>query len=174
MDTGKRKCAVPGVSDPETVQPTASRYTGPLLVSQWDSNYGVAEAPSSYLCLSKVCGLPLKLTYDICKLSTTVDTSDKPNKTKQPSVQEHNRVCSHVICPESTLLRLQNLLPKTQEAPYSAPTSRGTLTQNITTDFEDYKNCVATSILGETEANKVHCRTLNEASPKQQLKSTGK
>jgi len=44
------------------------RYPCPLAVSQWDPNYGVAEAPTSYLRLNKVCGLPLRIAYDICKL----------------------------------------------------------------------------------------------------------
>jgi hypothetical protein len=146
MDTEKRKCPAPLGFRPRTAQPAASRYTGPLLVSQWYTNYGVTEAPTSYLRLSKVCGLPLRIAYDICKLSTTVD---KPNQTKQPSAQGYNRVCSHVICSESTTLRLQSLFPETQEEPYSlSPTPRSTLTQNIKTDFEDYKNCGATSILG--------------------------
>ena len=58
---------------------------------------------------------------------------------------------------------------------FSPPTPQGTFTENITTDFEDYKNCGATSIVGGRQANRVHCPTLNEAvSPKQLLKSTGK
>jgi hypothetical protein len=162
---------------PRTVQPTASRYTGPLLVSQWDSNYGIAEAPSSYLRLSK--SLWTASQNNLRHLQTAHACRHiRQTKPPKPNNPVYRNITAFV--PTSYVQGLhysgyKTSFPKHRKHRILSPTPRGTLTQNITTDFEDYKNCGATSILGETEANKVHCRTLNEAaSPKQLLKSIGK
>jgi hypothetical protein len=146
---GEEKMSCPiGVPTPDRPANSQSLHRPPASKSVGPPNYGVAEAPTSYLTLSSLwTASQNSLRYLQTVHDCRHNRHTKPNQTKQLSAQGHNSVRSHVICSESTLLSLQSLFPATQEAPYSPPTPRGTLTQNITTDFEDYKNCGATSIL---------------------------
>jgi len=90
---GEEKMSCPiGVPNPERpASQSASRYTGPLLVSEWGPNYGVAEAPHQISTSEKTLWTASQNSLRHLQTCSRLSTH-QINQTKQPSVQGYNRV----------------------------------------------------------------------------------